>query len=179
MDYRKNMNTPRDMVDDEMLLRLMREAEPVAATFGGNVRRENRRRSNTGNCGCRTSERREEQHEHRSGNRCGCDSEEYGREHGRRESGKDCGCDRDRREQEWNGGKCEGRNRSCDSCIDDERMKYFRLAMAYVPWQEWEKIHEDETALARGTLFEDLDMPWYQSACDRENGTCRKCGDNR
>ncbi len=218
MDYRKNMNTPRDMVDDEMLLRLMREAEPVVATFGGNVRRENRRRSNTGNCGCRTSERREEQHEHRSGNRCGCDSEEYGREHGRRESGKDCGCDRDRceeqrenrsgnrcgcdseeygrehgrresgkdcgcdhdrREQEWNGGKCEGRNRSCDSCIDDERMKYFRLAMAYVPWQEWEKIHEDETALARGTLFEDLDLPWYQSACDRENGTCRKCGDNR
>ena len=60
------------------------------------------------------------------------------------------------------------------------------LAMAYVPWQEWEKIYEDEEkALMRGTLFEALDLPWYPSACERggncenRSGTCRRCGDNR
>ncbi len=181
MDYRKNMNTPRDMVEDEMLLRLMREAEPCAAMFGGNTRRENRRRNNTGNCGCRTAERREERNENRSGNRCGCGCEqkEYVSERRERDTEKDCGCDRDRRAQEWNDGEYEVRNPSCDSCISDEHMKHFRLAMAYVPWQEWEKIHEDETALARGTLFEDLDLPWGQSACDRGNGVCGKCSDNR
>jgi len=58
-------------------------------------------------------------------------------------------------------------------------MKHFRLAMAYVPLQEWEMLYDDETALSRGTLFEALDLPWYESACDGGNGTCRKCTDNR
>lgn len=60
-------------------------------------------------------------------------------------------------------------------------MRNFPLAMAYVPMQEWEGICDDETAMARGTLFEALHLPWYHSACERErdNGTCRKCGDNR
>ena len=59
-------------------------------------------------------------------------------------------------------------------------MKHFVLAMAYVPMQEWEKLHDEETALIRGTLFEALDLPWYQSACgDRNNDSCRKCGGSR
>ena len=61
-------------------------------------------------------------------------------------------------------------------------MKHFALAMAYVPVQEWEMLYDDETALSRGTLFEALDLPWYQSACEDHRGrdsSCGKCGGNR
>jgi hypothetical protein len=33
------------------------------------------------------------------------------------------------------------------------------LAMAYVPWQNWEKPYELDVALARGTIFPSLDKP--------------------
>jgi hypothetical protein len=168
MDYRKNMNTPRDMVDDEMLLRLMREPEPSAEVFGCNVRKENRRRNNSGggNCGCRTPEVREPRKRYPEAEReehCGCETREW-----RNENNGNTECGR-------------------DSCVKDDRMKHFALAMAYVPWQEWEKIYEDEEkALMRGTLFEALDLPWYPTACEtcerdgnceNKSGTCRRCGD--
>jgi len=35
------------------------------------------------------------------------------------------------------------------------------LAMAYVPWQKWEKPYDDEKALERGTIFPSLDLPFY------------------
>jgi hypothetical protein len=35
------------------------------------------------------------------------------------------------------------------------------LAMAYVPYQRFEKLYSEEKALARGTLFEELDLPFY------------------
>lgn len=35
------------------------------------------------------------------------------------------------------------------------------LAMAYVPYQRFEKLYSEEKALERGTLFEELDMPFY------------------
>ena len=162
MDYRKNMNTPRDMVDEELLLRLMRENEPAAGVFGGNVRRENRRRPAAGNCGCGNPEitiRREVPEPER--NRCEC-----------REQPEETGC-RERESRRENGGFV------CEPCAKDERMKMFALAMAYVPIQEWERLYDEETALARGTLFEALDLPWDQSACGNRNDTCRKCGDNR
>nr|WP_296791644.1 spore coat associated protein CotJA [Ruminococcus sp.] len=34
------------------------------------------------------------------------------------------------------------------------------LAMAYVPFQTWEKPYEDDTALCRGTAFPCLDKPF-------------------
>lgn len=40
------------------------------------------------------------------------------------------------------------------------------LAMAYVPWQEWKEIYEPPMALARGTLFPDLDKPFLGKAVD-------------
>ena len=159
------MNTPRDMIDDEMLMRVLREGEPYAGVFGSCARKDNVRRNNTGtgsgNCGCRTQERRESRPEPR----CGCERESERADCTAERAEKGCG------EQRGSG------NRPCDSCINDDRMKGFSLAMAYVPWQEWEKIYEDDMALARGTLFEALDLPWNQSGCD--SGTCRKCGDHR
>lgn len=34
------------------------------------------------------------------------------------------------------------------------------LAMAYVPWQKWEMLYEDEKALSAGTIFPSLDLPF-------------------
>lgn len=35
------------------------------------------------------------------------------------------------------------------------------LAMMYVPYQRFEKLYDAEKALSRGTLFEELDLPFY------------------
>ena len=34
------------------------------------------------------------------------------------------------------------------------------IGMAYVPWQVWQKIYNDEVALDRGTIFHELDLPF-------------------
>ena len=34
------------------------------------------------------------------------------------------------------------------------------LAMAYVPWQQWEEVYESEVGFRRGTLFAQLDKPF-------------------
>lgn len=191
MDYRKNMNTPRDMIDDEMLLRLMKEAEPAAATFGGNVRRENRRRNISGTCRSRSELTCEERRENRSRDRCtgetaprdrisqfdseNCRDRYTNRECcGHRSDANNCGCGNAAHYTE----DYKTGSGTCESCANDEHLKHFRLAMAYVPWQEWERIYEDEAALSRGTLFESLDLPWYPSACVEKNDTCRICGDH-
>lgn len=150
MDYRKNVNTPRDMIDDETLLRLMREAEPVTATFA-----DGRRRGEDGKRGCDRNSRNNgrTRYDNRYSERGGEQNENGG-----------CGC----AERDGNG----RRENSCESCVNDDRMRGFPLAMAYVPFQEWEDIYDDETALARGTLFRALDLPWYRSACGRGNEAC-------
>ncbi len=35
------------------------------------------------------------------------------------------------------------------------------LAMMYVPYQRFERLYGEEKALLRGTLFEELDLPFY------------------
>jgi len=35
------------------------------------------------------------------------------------------------------------------------------LAMMYVPYQRFENLYEPDKALERGTLFKDLDLPFY------------------
>lgn len=34
------------------------------------------------------------------------------------------------------------------------------LAMAYVPYQSWEETYAENTALAKGTIFPSLDLPF-------------------
>lgn len=34
------------------------------------------------------------------------------------------------------------------------------LAMAYVPFQKWQKLYSPEVAFNRGTLFSELDKPF-------------------
>ena len=47
--------------------------------------------------------------------------------------------------------------------IDSE----YPLAMAYVPWQTWGETYAAETALCKGTLFPELDLPF--TGCQRRN----------
>ena len=49
-----------------------------------------------------------------------------------------------------------------DNCPIAEGMlpKTLSLAMAYVPFQQWETPYEDDVALSRGTIFPCLDKPF-------------------
>lgn len=35
------------------------------------------------------------------------------------------------------------------------------LAMAYVPYQTWGNTYPENVALEKGTIFEELDLPFY------------------
>lgn len=37
----------------------------------------------------------------------------------------------------------------------------FPVAMAYVPWQRWNTVYDLERALSTGTIFPELDKPFY------------------
>lgn len=34
------------------------------------------------------------------------------------------------------------------------------LAMAYVPWQTWKSLYDGDTALQKGTIFQELQKPF-------------------
>ena len=42
------------------------------------------------------------------------------------------------------------------------------IAMAYVPWQKWEKIYDVQKGFQRGTIFEKLEKPFRgKGGCNR------------
>jgi hypothetical protein len=49
---------------------------------------------------------------------------------------------------------------ACPDCLP--------LAMAYVPMQKWQKIYDPDLAICRGTLFEQLDLPFLGEQAIRE-----------
>lgn len=42
------------------------------------------------------------------------------------------------------------------------------LAMAYVPFQQWGDVFDNDEALCKGTLFPDLVFPFERGGCDDE-----------
>lgn len=46
------------------------------------------------------------------------------------------------------------------------------LAMVYAVKQAWQGIYDPEIGLVNGTIFEELDKPFYPSGCSISNG-CR------
>lgn len=40
------------------------------------------------------------------------------------------------------------------------------LGMAYVPWQHWKQTYECCQSLKKGTIFPELDKPFYGRRCD-------------
>lgn len=41
------------------------------------------------------------------------------------------------------------------------------LAMAYVPYQEWGEVYDEDSAFSRGTLFPELDLPFEAGGADQ------------
>lgn len=46
-------------------------------------------------------------------------------------------------------------------------MNPYPVAMAYVPWQQWQPTYPPERGLARGTIFPDLDLPFHCGRCGK------------
>lgn len=65
---------------------------------------------------------------------------------------------------------CQNGNHQTEnrSRCDRSRSADMPLAMAYIPWQKWQDIYDAEKALQRGTIFEELDMPFER------RGGCRR-----
>lgn len=51
-------------------------------------------------------------------------------------------------------------------------VNYYSLGMVYSPTQSWREVYDVDTALARGTMFRELDMPWEVPAPTGKGG-CR------
>ena len=47
-----------------------------------------------------------------------------------------------------------------EKVLSDEKLQNLPLAMGYVPLQKWQKLYRPDTGLSRGTLFEELDLPF-------------------
>lgn len=39
------------------------------------------------------------------------------------------------------------------------------LAMAYIKWQKWQKLYKPDEGFCKGTIFEELDLPFYGRRC--------------
>ena len=191
MDFRNNMNTPREMVDNDMLLRILAENEQTSACYGGNGRNsQNGQRRRESSCGCGGSRGSNQGRSSRDSRQteaprsCGCKNHSPQAEpyeaRDQRSGGIDrgrCGCAGNQASEQNVSSGAEG----CSSCGNREKcggMAGFPIAMAYVPWQIWRNLIEcDEEALKTGTIFNELNLPWYQSACS--TGGCSRCGEGR
>ena len=79
------------------------------------------------------------------------------------------------------GGCGEGKARLEDSHHSWGLVDY-PLAMVYSPVQKWQNIYDGETALVRGTIFEELDLPFLGKCCCEKEGCSKedsKCGGGR
>ncbi len=69
----------------------------------------------------------------------------------------DCDCD--------DGGYAPDDRYMRDS-FDDGGLENFPIGMSYVPWQRFRDLQENEfVALAKGTVFKELDLDWYGRGC--------------
>lgn len=89
--------------------------------------------------------------------------------------GNNCGCNKDispYRSNEPVCGDVAGGYMPDDDCGRDrdeckgEDIDRFPIGMCYVPWQCFRNIYENEfQALAKGTMFKELDLDWYGRGC--------------
>ncbi len=153
MENRKDNYTPRDRIDDELLFELLRENEPSCSGYG-------RYESEAGS-GC-------------TGRSLNCSGS----------SNSVAACDSSARRSSCKSSQAERRNirssrcpSQCDtsfeanqddgkSCIEDSCINKYPPAMVYCPDQAWSDLYEVEKALAHGTLFSVLDLPFYGSSCN-------------
>lgn len=56
---------------------------------------------------------------------------------------------------------------SCPSTAAGALEQQYPLAMAYVPWQQWQTPYQPGRGLEQGTIFPDLDLPFSYGRCSR------------
>ena len=152
MDFQRENNTPLDRIDENMLRRIMREE------YG------DRNRSHCGSCGAND-----------------CDYPIYRDRNGDGEHGRR-GDERMRPASARPSSNCSvccpicGSSKGC-SCRSSEgsrdrfyppRLENVPLAMVYSPAQEWRNLYEPEIGFERGTIFKELDFPWYPTRCSSQ-----------
>lgn len=54
---------------------------------------------------------------------------------------------------------------SCTNTAPECLERNYAVAMAYVPWQQWQNVYSMEQGFARGTIFPDLDLPFLPGRC--------------
>ena len=47
------------------------------------------------------------------------------------------------------------------------------LAIVYSPVQHWREMYDPQTALSRGTMFRELDLPFRGDGISARGGNCR------
>ncbi len=212
MDYRKDVRTPKDRVDDDLLRRLLSESDELlngcgcdggyaaptqvenrhsvgSAGFAG--RKNNApdtypvRRDNGGSC--TRAARREDTDGSGNGckdNMCGCGCKNKGCGCARCQNAGHCGC---KRAADLNGGGCARNEDSDDNlwdhgCINKASLSIqtqgLPLVMSYAPDQAFHELYEDEEVLANGTLFRELNFPFYGTKCGEgcRIGGNKNCG---
>lgn len=61
----------------------------------------------------------------------------------------------------------------CDKYETEDMLSGMPLAMAYVPWQEWQNVYDACAGLKKGTIFGELIYPFLYAS-----PVCRDCGCN-
>ena len=58
-------------------------------------------------------------------------------------------------------------NLSCPSVGGGALEQQYPVAMAYVPWQQWQSTYAPERGLVQGTIFPDLDLQFNYGRCSK------------
>ena len=55
-------------------------------------------------------------------------------------------------------------NTTCGESISYDQLQRMPLAMAYVPWQQWQNVYECSKGLEHGSIFEELILPFHHAS---------------
>lgn len=176
MNYRNDNATPRDRIDEDFLKRMLsdegynmdfrkmrdnngypcfinqNDAIIASKKHDGNMAdrcQKNQRENNDCKCSCARK---------KSGS-CECLRK---KEENCINIAKECGC-----KPYMN--SCEifkNQKVQCDDGFTVPRLNEAPLSMVYSPFQEWKNIYEPEEALEHGTIFMELDFPFYPTSCN-------------
>lgn len=168
MDYRKDVRTPRDRVDDDLLRRILGEEDEKGTECGAVpacfCRNEYPDRTCTGGSGSRKNTDRQTD---------GCLGRSTG---GRTGSGWNSGsrmngCCEHSGGCRMNGHREPGCEKSCMNLKSLSAQTYgLPLVMSYAPDHEFAELYEEEEALLNGTLFRPLNFPFYPGKCGKNCG---------
>ena len=79
-----------------------------------------------------------------------------------------CGCRQTTDYGRYSSTQYVSRPQATPCCDREDSLDGMPLAMAYVPWQIWQRIYEAVKGFCRGTIFEELDKPFHgMGGCNR------------